>query len=467
MTSFRRGEYNFSLQRSCELSLETQKPLLILESLDSEYEWTNERFHQFVIDGMADNATFFSKRNVAYYPFIESSPGQVRSLIQELSKRACLIVTDDFPCSPISEMAPAVAQKVDCPLEAIDSNGIYPMRLAERTFTMCHSFRRFLQKEIKEHLTDIPLKDPLAKLNQLSSCCIPSEIHSRWPSPKAEFLSSSERDLSEFPIDHSVQGTSTVGGFKSGRKLLSRFFSSKLERYSTDRNSIDDSAASSLSPYFHFGHISTHEVLAKLIKLEDWNADKTAEKPNGSREGWWNMSQPSESFLDQFITWRELGYNMCVREENYTTYDSLPEFAQVTLHEHAGDRRPYVYELDELENSETHDTLWNAAQRELKLTGTMHNYLRMVWGKKILEWSEKPQQALSTMIHLNNKYALDGGNPNSYSGIFWCLGRYDRAWGPERPIFGKVRYMSSDNTARKIKVKNYLAQFSSSASRLF
>ncbi len=172
------------------------------------------------------------------------------------------------------------------------------------------------------------------------------------------------------------------------------------------------------------------------------------------------MSESAEAFLDQLITWRELGYNMCWQREDYDQYESLPEWAQITLAKHDRDHREYCYELEEFEAANTHNALWNAAQTQLVTEGRMHNYMRMLWGKKILHWSESPQEALKIMIHLNNKYALDGRNPNSYSGIFWCLGRYDRAWGPERPIFGKIRYMSSKNTARKFHVDGYLQRYS-------
>jgi deoxyribodipyrimidine photo-lyase len=140
-------------------------------------------------------------------------------------------------------------------------------------------------------------------------------------------------------------------------------------------------------------------------------------------------------------------------------YDSLPEWARRTLAEHEDDPREHLYELAAFRDAATHDPLWNAAQRQLRLEGRIHNYLRMLWGKKILEWSRTPQEALATMLDLNDRYALDGRDPNSLSGIFWCLGRYDRAWGPERPIFGKIRYMSSRNTARKVDVRGYLATY--------
>jgi deoxyribodipyrimidine photo-lyase len=150
---------------------------------------------------------------------------------------------------------------------------------------------------------------------------------------------------------------------------------------------------------------------------------------------------------------------MCWQRDDYDQYDSLPDWAQKTLKEHAGDSRPFVYSLEEFATAATHDPLWNAAQVQLARQGRIHNYLRMLWGKKILHWSESPRAALQIMIELNNKYALDGRNPNSYSGIFWVLGRYDRAWGPEREIFGKVRYMTSENTARKVRVKPYIEKF--------
>lgn len=165
------------------------------------------------------------------------------------------------------------------------------------------------------------------------------------------------------------------------------------------------------------------------------------------------------TFSTQLITWREVGYNFCAKREDYGRFESLPDWAQKTLQKHARDERAYVYTLEKFEAGETHDPLWNAAQRQLVREGRIHNYLRMLWGKKILEWSASPRDAAANLIHLNNKYALDGRDPNSYSGIFWCLGRYDRPWRPERPIFGTIRYMSSENTARKFSVKNYLREY--------
>ena len=171
------------------------------------------------------------------------------------------------------------------------------------------------------------------------------------------------------------------------------------------------------------------------------------------------MSSPAEAFLDQAITWRELGFNMCHVRKDYDQFESLPAWARKTLTEHASDPRPHKYSFADFERAATHDPLWNAAQIQLVTEAKIHNYLRMLWGKKILEWTKSPQEALQIMIELNNRCALDGRDPNSYSGIFWCLGRYDHPWGPVRPIYGTVRYMSSENTARKLNVKEYLSKY--------
>jgi deoxyribodipyrimidine photo-lyase len=218
-------------------------------------------------------------------------------------------------------------------------------------------------------------------------------------------------------------------------------------------------ATSGLSPYLHFGHISAHEVFARLAHREDWSPDDLAATATGRRRGWWGTSEPAEAFLDQLVTWRELGFNTCAHRPDFDAFEALPGWALRTLAKHAGDRRPALYRADQLERAQTHDPLWNAGQRQLVREGRLHSYIRMLWGKKILEWSERPEDALAVMIELNNKHALDGRDPNSYSGIFWVLGRYDRPWGPERPVFGTVRYMSSESTARKVRVREYIRRY--------
>ncbi|MEZ4468400.1 MAG: hypothetical protein R3F43_29185 [bacterium] len=226
-----------------------------------------------------------------------------------------------------------------------------------------------------------------------------------------------------------------------------------------ERSHPDADAASGLSPWLHFGHLSPIAVVAGIFDAEGWHPGRLG-KVTGARAGWWGLSATAEAFLDELVTWREVGFGFCYhRPDDYFAFDSLPDWARATLTEHAVDPRPVVYDRATLEAARTHDPLWNAAQTELVRTGRMQNYLRMLWGKKVLEWSRTPAEALDTLIELNNRYALDGRDPNSYSGIFWTLGRFDRPWGPTRPIFGTIRYMSSESTARKLKLKGYLARF--------
>jgi deoxyribodipyrimidine photo-lyase len=279
---------------------------------------------------------------------------------------------------------------------------------------------------------------------------LPAGLVERWPRLRDE-----PRDL---PIDRSVGRTPTAGGPRAAEAVLRRF-ASRIDRYAKERNQPDVESTSSLSPYLHFGHIASHEVCAMVLDLERWTPDQLAKTASGSRAGWWGLSHAAEAFLDQVVTWRELGFNMCRHRYDYDQYGSLPSWALATLDDHSMDAREYVYSLEQFEAAETHDALWNAAQRQLVREGTIQNYLRMLWGKKILEWCDSPRDALDVMIELNNKYALDGRDPNSYSGILWVLGRYDRAWGPERAIFGKVRFMSSANTARKLKLEQYLKRY--------
>jgi len=463
MTAQRRVRANFSLQRALTWGQELGRPVLIFEPLRVAYPWASERFHAFVIDGMRDNAERCEALGVTYYPYVEREAGEGRGLLKALASEACVVVADEYPCYFLPKMLRSAARQLEVRLEQVDSCGILPLRASPSTFTTAASFRRHLQKTILPHLLAerFPHTDPLQLAVDHASeafdprgAVIPDEVREGWPS-----LDDRPVELSTLPIDHEVKACETGGSTQAG-KVLARFLSRGLQRYHVGRNDVDHSAASGLSPYLHFGQISAHEVVEAALRSCDWDPSRVAVKPSGSRAGWWGASPAVESFLDEQITWREVGFVFAFHNpERYDQYESLPDWAQTTLQAHSGDERPYLYSLEELESGQTHDELWNAAQRQLCLEGKIHNYVRMLWGKKILEWSPSPQEALARLIHLNNKYALDGRDPNSYSGIFWCLGRFDRAWGPERPIFGKIRFMSSDSTKRKLKTKNYVARY--------
>ena len=193
--------------------------------------------------------------------------------------------------------------------------------------------------------------------------------------------------------------------------IRSYYVGEKLARYAECRNEPGLDVTSGLSPYLHFGHISTHRICDDLLRLKNWSPGCLAEKPRGQKEGWWGLDASAEAFLDQLITWRELGFNMCALNPHYDRYESLPLWARQTLEAHEEDPRPYLYSLEEFAHGATHDPLWNAAQKQLLREGRLHNYLRMLWGKKILEWTRHPREALAVMIELNNRFALDGRDP--------------------------------------------------------
>ncbi len=459
MVANRRVRSNFCLQRAVEWSSELRKPLVVLEALRCGYQWASDRIHRFILQGMADNREQLKNSPAYYYPYVEPDHDADKGLLGALTAKACVVVTDDFPCFFIPRMLSSAAQKLPVRLEAVDSNGLLPLRAASKAFTTAHAFRRFLQKELRPHLEQVPVSNPLArrKLPQLNS--LANSILERWPPASGESLQADSTALASLPIDHDVGPAAFAGGSRAAQTTLKQFLDQRFPGYADDRNHPDEDASSGLSPYLHFGHISAHQIFSDVTRSEEWSSDSLSDQTNGARTGWWNMSPAAEAFLDQLITWRELGYNMCQHRQDFDEYESLPDWARQTLADHADDHRPHVYSLDEFESATTHDRIWNATQTQLVHEGRMHNYLRMLWGKKIFEWSASPQDALDVMIYLNNKYAVDGRNPNSYSGIFWVLGRYDRAWGPERPIYGKIRYMTSENTKRKLRMTNYLDRF--------
>ena len=455
MTAARRTTWSYALDHAIARARALGRPLLVLEALRCDYPWASARLHAFVLAGMRCNAARFAAAGVAYLPYVEPAPGAGKGLLAALARRACLVVTDDYPCFFLPAMQAAAAALPVC-IERVDGNGIIPMRAAEIVFPTAYAFRRFIQKRCREHLDERPRADPLARLD-LPHALISNDILERWPAASPELLAATPEALARLPIDHTV-APCAEGGSQAAARHLRHFLKNGLPSYG-ERNDPDACQTSGLSPYLHFGHIGAHEVFADILRGEGWTSAALAADARGGRQGWWGVSAPAEGFLDQLLTWRELGFNMCVHRPDYADYESLPAWARRTLEDHAGDRRDPHYTPAQLAAAATHDPLWNAAQRQLLREGTIHNYLRMLWGKKIIEWSESPRVALATLTDLNNRYALDGRDPNSYSGIHWVLGRYDRPWGPERPVYGKIRYMSSDNTARKLHLRAYLAKF--------
>jgi deoxyribodipyrimidine photo-lyase len=456
MIANRRLSLNFALDQATGLARELDKPLVILEALRAGYPWASDRLHRFALDGMAVHKTATDALPVTYYPYVEPEHGSGSGLLGTLAARACAVVTDDFPAFFLPGMVRKVGPRLPVRLDVVDANGLLPMRAASKAFTAAYHFRRFLQKTLPDHLMARPAADPLADVPRRRVDL--GDVLEEWPAADPDLLAGGADALGRIAIDHEVAPVDARGGSEAGRARLEAWVREDLGRYGEARNDPDAGATSGLSPYLHWGQLSVHEIFDAVASAEGWNPGRLSDRTDGKRSGWWGMSDDAESFLDELVTWRELAFNTAAHVPGFDRYQTLPEWAQGTLADHAADPRPHLYPAHAFEAADTHDPLWNAAQRQLVTEGVIHGYLRMLWGKKILEWSASPEEALATMIHLNNRYAIDGRDPNSYGGIFWTLGRYDRGW-PERAVYGKVRSMTSKSTRRKVNVDGYLRRF--------
>lgn len=454
MQLYRRLDHNHALDHALRLSIEMKKPLVIYEGLKLGYPWASLRLHRFILEGMRANAAAAAKLGVNYWPFVETPEDAGRGLLRTLASRACAVVTDDFPCFIIPGQIAALAAKTDTAILAVDGNSIVPLaQLGSPVFAAAH-----LRPRIHRAFAGAwPHR---------------SAARPRWPDvvkqriePPFTLWQTDDLDafLTRLPLDRTVPPVPRMpGGTPAARARLRKFIKHRLRGYGEDRSTPaapEDGHASGLSPYLHFGHISIEEVVQAVLNTTgDWSLARLNLASQGKRDGFYCDDHDVNSFLDEAITWRDVGmsWHWTRREDTVSLDRALPDWAKATLRKHAGDRRSHLYTQEEWEAGGTHDPLWNAAQRELVATGTIHNYLRMLWGKKVLEWSATPEEAYQTLVHLNNKYALDGRNPNSYTGILWCFGLFDRPWAPERPVYGTIRYMSSENTARKFKLGPYL-----------
>jgi deoxyribodipyrimidine photo-lyase len=452
---YRRLERNHALDYALRCAGELGKPLVVYEGLRIDYPWASRRHHRFVLEGMQANAARARERGLSYWPFVETEKGQGRGLLRRLAARASLVVTDDYPCFIVPAQTEALARKCDRPVFAVDSNSVVPLSLLGPPVSAAAHLRPRIHRAFAEAWPQRAAARPR----------VPDVATRRV---KAPFDAWKAKDVAAFvdalPLDATVPPVAeTPGGTPAARARLREFVRKRLRGYAEERSEPRAPAeghASGLSPYLHFGHVSVEEVVeAVLATTGKWTPSELRVHNRGRREGFFCDDPDVNAFLDEALTWRDVGFqwHWNRRGDAASLETALPAWALATLGAHARDPRPWLYTPEELENGETHDPLWNAAQRELVATGTIHNYLRMLWGKKVLEWSASPAEAYRTLEHLNNKYALDGRDPNSYSGILWCFGLFDRPWAPERKVFGSVRYMSSDNAARKFDLKPYYA----------
>lgn len=465
MQANRRLQYNYALEYAVAWANKLDKPLLIYEGLGVDYPWACDRFHSFVMQGMKEHVDQAQKQSLNFYSYLEPESGKGKGLLYALAEKSCAVISDEFPVYIIRKHNERVANKITAPYITIDSNGLIPLGITEKDPYSAYLFRKIMQKHFVEAFTNPPQQNPLHDLVNKSSIELPKDFIAKYP-PANTALENIADTISTLDINHEVGALDVEGTRAAAVAKMNHFMKHSLDDYDEKRNHPDEKKTSGLSGWLHFGKISEYEIVKAAIDAQPDSWDLNHLTPNGGKNaGFFNGNPSIESFLDEVITWREVGFHYAQHRPDYDKLESLPDWVQQTMKEHRYDEREYVYTLEEFEQSNTHDDLWNAAQTQLREDGIVHNYLRMLWGKKIIEWTPDYKTALDYLIELNNKYAIDGRDPNSYSGIFWCLGRFDRAW-QERDVFGKLRYMTSDSTRRKVRLKQYLNKYGSQKSLL-
>jgi deoxyribodipyrimidine photo-lyase len=430
MQMFKRARYNHALDFAIKTANERGLPLVVYEGLKYYYPWANDRIHTFILQGVSEKREEFARRGIRYIFYLQRHGRDPRRTLARLANEAALIVTDDFPCFIIPEQNRRLVEQVNVPVFAVDSNGMIPVSAFEKEEYSARTIRPKIKRMLAlPFYGEYPVSPGIEReAGDLDLDC-----------PETRVTGDNLAELvSQCDIDHSVKPSPLYsGGSRIAHERLRHFVERILPRYDELRNEPSVDGTSRLSPYLHFGFISIFEIVAAV---------KASPAPERAKE----------LFLEEAIVRRELSFNFTRHNPSYDSLDALPAWALKTMEQHKDDERPNRLSERLIERGQTYDELWNASQRELLRTGEMHNYVRMLWGKMVIEWRPSYEQAFRLLVHLNNKYALDGRNPNSYAGILWCFGKHDRAWGPERPIFGKLRYMSSRGMARKFDSRAYI-----------
>jgi deoxyribodipyrimidine photo-lyase len=426
MQMFKRASHNYALNFAIQMANERQLPLVVYEGLKFYYPWASDRFHTFILEGVAEKQAEFSERGIRYIFYLQRNERDPRNTVAKLAREAALVITDDYPCFIIPEHNERIAQ-LNLPVYAVDANGMVPLSALPKEEYAAYTIR----PKINRLLPDLPRTIVTPQLG-VQKPTFDVEC------PETIVSADNIADLvSECDIDHTVKPSNRYhGGTAAGRKRLTHFARNILPHYDKTRNDPSVDGTSRLSPYLHFGFLSIQEVVAAV---EQAKAPKPAK----------------DAFLEEAIVRRELSFNFTRHNPHYDSLKSLPVWALKTMRDHADDPRPELLDAERIEAADTYDELWNAAQRELLSTGLLHNYVRMLWGKRVIEWQRSYEMAFELLVHLNNKYALDGRDPNSYAGILWCFGKHDRPWF-ERDIFGTIRYMTSRSMAKKFNARRYM-----------
>ena len=418
MQASQRAEMNHALEHAVIRADALGKPVLVFFGLTDRFPEANERHYVFMLEGLREVQAALAERRICMV--IRAVSPEVGVL--ELAKDADLVVTDRGYLRIQRDWRTFVAERLDCPLVQVESDAVVPVETASpKEEYAAATLRPKIRKVLDGYLVPVQKHVPRH-----------SSLHLDMPSLSLENI---DEILSDLNIDRSVKGVDAFrGGTSRAHARLQRFLEERLARYADLRNDPAEEMVSDLSPYLHFGQISPLTIALEVLKKGGAGAD---------------------DFLEELIVRRELSMNFVYYNAQYDSFQGLPEWAKASLKAHEQDPREFVYSPDDLEHARTHDPYWNAAQEEMRIRGKMHGYIRMYWGKKIIEWTPSPEEAFRVALVLNNKYELDGRDPNGFTGVAWCFGRHDRAWA-ERPIFGKVRYMNANGLRRKFDIDRYV-----------
>ncbi len=423
----RRAVANQALEYAAQHANALGVPLLVYESLGCRYQYANDRIHTFMVEGVPDMEKRLAARGIGYCFYPRKRKSDANDVLYKLAERAALVVTDDYPVFIAPVHNARVPGKIDVAFHAVDASCIVPMSRHEKRNYGAYTIRPRINKMLPDYLHPVPE----VKLNHAWKGGHP-EWHVHVTAKNAREL------VAACEIDHSVvPSLSFRGGQREAERLLEHFLTTHLRTYAKDRNEPSRHATSHMSPYLHFGMISSLHI---ALRVKDYAADH---------------GLMASEYLEELIVRRELAFNFARFTPDMQTLDALPDWCKKTMAKHAGDKRDPQYSAEQIEHAETHDALWNATQKEMLLRGKVHGYYRMYWGKKIIEWSATYAEAMRLMIYLHDKYCLDGRDPNTYTNILWCFGLHDRPWG-ERPIFGQLRYMSYDGMKRKTNIAAYI-----------
>jgi len=417
MQASQRTEYNHSLEYAINKANSLNKPVVVFFGINDNFPEANERHYAFMIEGLQEIKKNLESRGIIFVIWhISPDDGAIIH-----SKDASLMVVDRGYLKIQRKWRNKVANSILCPFVQVESDVIVPVESAsfKEEFSAA-TFRPKIKKKIDYFLQPV-------KKEKLKNESIDVEIESFN-------INNTKKTLDKLKIDRSVKKVDEFkGGTSKAKKLLKDFIKHKIDLYHEKRNDPSKNINSNMSPYLHFGQISPIFIALTIGK---------------------NNSSGTDDYLDELIVRRELSINHIFYNQNYDSIKGLPNWAIETLNKHGKDKRTYEYSTQELENADTHDPYWNAAQNEMIKTGKMHGYMRMYWGKKILEWMRTPEDSFKTAIYLNNKYELDGRDPNGFTGVAWCFGKHDHPWR-ERPIFGKIRYMNQNGLKRKFDIDIY------------